>query len=143
MEIGSSPKVKSEWWRWPLLPFAAVIGAALGAVLLTLFQWFGMKIQGGFSEDGWYYRYILPVISSAAFGWLYVLITLNVAPRGKVIAAVVLTTIMGVLVVLGIILTWTGPVNDTARAVQSTVGSIASMIAAVATIVSLKDEYRD
>jgi hypothetical protein len=50
---------------------------------------------------------------------------------------------MGVLVVLGIILTWTGPVNDTARAVQSTVGSIASMIAAVATIVSLKDEYRD
>ena len=51
MEIDSISSESSKWWRWPLLPFAAFIGAILGAFLLTLFQWFGMKMQGGYSED--------------------------------------------------------------------------------------------
>ena len=143
MESSLRSDTSSQWWRWPLLPFAAIIGGTLGAFLLVLLQWFGMKMQGGFSEDGWYFRYILPIVSAAAFGWLYVLITLNVAPKGKVIAAVVMTTVLGVLTCFGLLLTWLNPNQGTAAAVQSTVGSIASVVAAIATIVSSKDEYAE
>jgi hypothetical protein len=100
-----------------------------------------MKLSGGYSEDGWYFRYILPVFSSALFGYLYVFITLNVAPRGKVISAVVMTTILGVFTVLVILLAWAAPSEGIGNAVQSTVGAIASMIAAIATIVNVKHEY--
>ncbi|ENM5891519.1 hypothetical protein E5115_004029, partial [Vibrio mimicus] len=76
----SDEKRSSKWWIWPLLPFASIIGAALGAFLLVLIQWFGMKVQGGFREDGWYFLYIMPVLSSAIFGWLFSYITLYLAP---------------------------------------------------------------
>ena len=131
----------SLWWRWPLLPFAALLGGSLGAILLTLLQWFGMKLEGGYNENGWYYRYILPVISSAFFGWLYALISLYVAPVAKVMAATIMTTILGVLSALGLVLVWVNPRYGTAAAIQSTVGSIASMVAAIATIVGYKDEF--
>ena len=91
------------------MPFAAFIGAALAAVAFTLLQWLGMKVSGGFSEDGWYYRFILPAISAGFFGYFYVLITLKVAPRGKVISAVVMTTILGVFSLLGLVAMWSEP----------------------------------
>jgi hypothetical protein len=133
----------AQWWRWPLLPFAVFAGAFVGALLLTLLQWFGMKLQGGYSEDGWYYRYILPVISSAFFGWLYALIALNVAPRAKVMTSVVMTTILGVLTAIGLMFVWLNPRNEIGTSIQSTIGSIASLVAAIATIVSSKDEYAE
>jgi hypothetical protein len=141
MDSEYTSKEPSGWWKWPLLPFASIIGAMIGAMLLTLLQWFGMKMQGGFSEDGWYFLYVLPVISSIAFGWLFVLITLNVAPRGKVIAAIVMTTILGVIIVFSLIFIWLNPVEGIGSAIQSTVGSIATMISAIVSIVNYREEY--
>lgn len=131
----------SGWWRWPLMPFASFIGATLGAILFTLFQWFGMKLSGGYSEDGWYYLYILPVISSGIFGWLYVLITITVAPKGKIISAIIMTTIFGVLLVLASLYSWIDPHREFGYAFQSTISGITSLIAAIASIVNYKDEY--
>lgn len=143
MESSFGMRDEAQWWRWPLLPFAAILGGMLGAFLLTLLGWFGMKMQGGFSEDGWYFRYILPITSSAIFGWFYVLITLNVAPKGKVIASVVMTTVLGVLTCIGLLFVWLNPHREIAAAIQSTVGSIASVVAAISAIVASKDEYTE
>ncbi|QSX34480.1 hypothetical protein JYB87_04310 [Shewanella avicenniae] len=131
----------SRWWLWPLLPFAAFIGAGIGAFLLTLFQWFGLKMQGGFSEDGWYFLYILPIISSAAFGWLFAYITLYLAPKGKVIAASVLVAILGAFSVFGLLFMWLSPQREVAEAVQATISSVATVSAAIATIVTQKNEF--
>ncbi|WP_237067153.1 hypothetical protein [Microbulbifer guangxiensis] len=131
----------SRWWIWPLLPFAAFIGATIGAFLLTLMQWFGLKMQGGFQEDGWYYLYILPVISSAAFGWLYALITLHLAPRGKLITASVMVTALGVLIVIGLLFEWLNQDRSVGHSIQMTIGSIATLSAAIATIVTERDEF--
>jgi hypothetical protein len=141
MNFENSNQQPSGWWRWLFLPFAAIIGASLGAIALTLLQWFGMKMQGGFSTDGWYFLYVLPVLSAAAFGWLYVLITLNVAPKGKVIAAVFMTTILGVLSLLAGIFMWLNPNEGLGSSIQATVSSIATMVAAITAIVNYKDEY--
>ena len=48
--------------RWIALPFATVIGALLVSILFTLIQWLSLKMVVGASEDGWYYRYLIPFI---------------------------------------------------------------------------------
>jgi hypothetical protein len=131
-----------DWWRWPLLPFAAVAGALAGSIVATLFMWFGMKFQGGFSEDGWYYRYVIPVIASAIFGFIYTLISCEMAPRGKLITGTVMVTILGLFGLLSIILTWAMPDFPVGDAIQSTVGTIASMIAAVMTLMDVSSKHR-
>lgn len=142
MDAKSPVQAEATWWRWVALPFAAIAGALAGSVALALLQWFGMKFQGGFSTDGWYFRYIMPLMSSAVFGWLYVLITLEVAPKGKVIAATVMTTVLGVFCVLGAILAWVLPNRTMGYAIQQTIGVAASLTTAIASIVSYKGDYR-
>jgi len=141
MNYEKPQSISSNWWIWPLLPFAVVIGASIGAFLLTLIQWLGMKMQGGFSEDGWYYLYILPVVSSAAFGWLYAYITLYLAPNGKIIAASVMVTVLGVIMAIGLLIMWLNPNRVLGESVQASIGSIATLVAAIATIVTQKDEF--
>lgn len=128
---------KNEWLRWIALPFAAGIGGTVGAIALTLFLWLGMKMQGGFSEDGWYYRYVLPVMSSAAFGAIYSYIAWAMAPRGKQIAGTVMTTLLCMLMLLSIVITWGSDSIPAGRSVQVTIGAVVTCIASVATLVSM------
>jgi hypothetical protein len=135
-----SPSSAGEWWRWPLVLPAAFIGGAIGATILTLIQWFGMRMQGGYREDGWYYLYILPLISSAAFGWLFSLIAFHVAPRGKTLTGAVLVTLLGVICVASVVLAW-GPLNyPTSQAVQSTLAAIATLAGAVVGLIQASSD---
>ena len=141
--MNDTPKGPAQdWWRWPLLPFAAVAGALAGSIIAVLFLWFGMKLQGGFSEDGWYFRYVMPVISSAIFGYLFAHISCEMAPRGKVIAGTVMVTILGLFGLLGIVLAWIVPDYPVGQAIQATVGTVATMIAAVVTLMDAPSKYR-
>lgn len=141
MSYGSDISNSSGWWRWALLPFASFLGAMAGTFLIGLFQWFGMKMQGGFSTDGWYFMYVMPVISSAVFGWLYVLITLNVAPKGKFITAVVMVTVLVVLGIIGQIFSWANPSNTIGYSTQGTIGTLTTIVSAIMSLVSYRDEY--
>ncbi len=129
-----------QWWRWVLMPFAAVGGALIGAILFTLVQWFGMKLQGGYSEDGWMFLYVLPLISSVVFGWLYVYISCAVAPSAKAIAGIIMTTILVMISVFFVSVSWLIPSYTLGQSIQQTVGAIASTIAAIATMVSIHSE---
>ena len=131
MDGYAESKVAYQWWRWPLLPFAAVIGAALATAALVLVQWMGMKFSGGYSPDGWYFRYILPIISSGFFGFMYAKISYHVAPSGKMIAGVVMVTLLGMFSALSAFLGWVMPEYSTGQAVQVTLGSIATIAAAI------------
>ena len=132
--------VSGQWWRWPLMPFAAVIGGALGALLLVLVQWFFMKLQGGFSEDGWMFRYVLPIVASGAFGWIYVWITCKMAPRGKVISGIVMTTILGLFLLANVLIAWYLPRYPIGETIQISVGGVASLVAAVFAVMQVHDE---
>lgn len=128
---------KHDWWRWPLVPFVGVVAGALGAVAFGLLQWIGMKFYGGFSEDGWFFMYILPTMTSAVFGYAFVASTHYVAPKGKVISAVVMTTLLGLFFLLSVVLAWGTYKQSTAESVKTTVGCVAALVAAIATLVSL------
>jgi hypothetical protein len=131
-----------DWWRWLLLPFAAGAAALAGSMIASLFWWFGMKLQGGFSEDGWYFRFVLPAIASAIFGYLYTHISCEMAPRGKLIAGTVMVTILGLFGLLSIVLAWAMPDYPVGEAIQATVGTIATMIAAVMTLMDASSKHR-
>ena len=124
-----------QWWRWPLMPVAAIAGAMLGTLAIGIFMWLGMKFQGGYNEDGWYFRYIMPVFTSGIFGYLYAKISYTVAPSGKLIAGVVMATVLGILVLLSAVLGWVIPSYSTGQAIQATVASIATMIGSVIALV--------
>ena len=132
----------SGWWRWLLLPFAAIIGGSIGAIIITRSYWLALEIQG-FSADSWILLYMPPVFSSAVFGWLYVLITLNVVPKWRVIAAIVMTTILGVVLLTGSVLVWLNPNEALGATIQVIVSSIVTMVSAIASIENYKDEYKD
>lgn len=84
------------WWRWPLIPIASIAGAFLGSAAFMLIQWLSMKYSGHYNENGWYFQYILPLMKDGLFGFLAVYLGCLVAPRGKLIVGVVLTTLVAV-----------------------------------------------
>lgn len=129
------------WWRWPLVPFAAFLGATAGAVVFVLLQWLGMKLHGGMSEDGWFFMYILPVFQSAVFGYLYSVISCAVAPKAKLVTGVVMVTLLGAFTLFLLVVAWSGNLGSTGEAVKATIQMVVSMVAAVVALVSFREEH--
>jgi phosphoglycerol transferase MdoB-like AlkP superfamily enzyme len=134
--INSSPP---KWWRWPLIPFACVIGSVLGAMAMGLIQWFGMKMSGGYSEDGWYFLYILPIITSATLGYLWVKISFYVAPSGKKTTAIIMTALLAAILILVTALSLINPNYSASENAQSILGGIAMMLASICAIINLEN----
>jgi hypothetical protein len=136
----SEQSLYHQWWRWPLVPIAAIAGGIAGSLVLGTLNWLSLKFQGGFSEDGWWYRYMIPIITWGMFGWLYVQISCYVAPRGKFITGIVMTTLLFIFSFFGLWLTWHLEKYSTSQSIQLTVGTIASLIAAIVTLVHVHSE---
>ena len=140
MSPNTSDKTSSQWWRWLLLPIAASVGGIAGSALFGLVQWIGMKFQG-FSEDGWMFLYILPALISGTFGWLYVYISCAVAPRGKVIAGTVMTTLLVVTGLTNLFDVWGLQLYGTGDTVRLTICSIVASAAGIAALVQAHSEH--
>jgi hypothetical protein len=133
----------TQWWRWPLVPIAAVVGGLASSLFFWLVHWLGMKLQGGYSEDGWLYYHLLPIVTSVAFGWFFVRITCAVAPRGKVIAGVVMTTLLLVAGIAKLIFIWKLQHYDASEAVRLTIASLAGYVAAIVALVKVHSAHRE
>lgn len=121
----------SKWWLWPLMPFAAVVGATLGTMVVGLVLWAGMKFRGDFSESGWYYLYIMPVITSFLWGVIFSYISYHMPPKGNLTAGTVMVTILGVVLLLMLVLIWASGSVQLANKIQSTIGATATMVGAI------------
>jgi len=126
--------------RWIALPFATIIGSLLGCLILGLFQWFSMKMFADVSENGWYARYLMPFFSSVVFGYFFATISLEVAPRSKVIAATVMVTLLGVISLFSLLLAWKmQETHGFGYFIETLFGAIGAMIAAISTLVNYKE----
>ncbi len=132
--------MRNVWWRWPLMPLACIAGSVLGTLALGLFLWIGAKVQGGFTRDGWYFRYIMPFIGSCVFGFLWVQIAARVAPVGKLIASIVMGTMLGVIQLVLSILMWILPRVPVGEAIQSTVFGAGTIVAIVVSTIKISEE---
>ena len=134
-----SPKQK-DTLRWIALPFATIIGSFLGCIILVLLQWFSMKMFADVSENGWYARYVMPFLSSVFFGYFFAIISLEVAPRSKVIAATVMVTLLGVISLFSILLAWKmQETNGFGYFIEVLFGAVGAMFAAISTLVNYNE----
>ncbi len=125
------------WWRWPLIPVASVIGAFLGSSAFILLQWFSMKFSGHYNENGWYFQYILPLMRDGLFGFFVVYFGCLVAPRGKLIVGVVLTTLLGVLFIIVAALSIKGIPGTTGSGLLS---GIVTFVGGIVGVIQSNDE---
>ena len=121
-----------------MIPFASVLGGLAGSAILQLLNWLSLKFYGGFSPDGWMMLYVLPIMSCAAFGFIYTWIACSMAPRAKFITGVVMISVLGVVSVTCIIVFWWSPAFSVGRAIFETLKAIAWMVAAM---VAFSDFY--
>ena len=134
-----SPKQK-DTLRWIALPFATIIGSLLGCLIVGLFQWFSMKMFADVSENGWYARYVMPFLSSVFFGYFFAIISLEVAPRSKVIAATVMVTLLGVISLFSLLLAWKmQETNGFGYFIEVLFGAVGAMFAAISTLVNYNE----
>lgn len=127
--------------RWMLLPFATILGSAIGASILVGLGWGGAKMHGGMKEDGWYYLYVLPFASACVMGVLWAQISAAMAPRGKVITSIVMVTIPVMLSVIAIVLVWTISHFSLEKSIKSTVECVGSAVAGIISAVQIKLEH--
>lgn len=113
------------------MPFAAVLGGALAALLFVSLQWLGMQFYGGFSKDGWMFRYVFPLIGAGSFGYFYVYIASMVAPSAKFTTGVAMTSVYGAIGVLLVVLTWINPGYPKGQAVFDTVRFAVALLGAL------------
>ena len=126
--------------RWIALPFATFIGAFLGCVILALLQWFSMKMFANVSDDGWFARYVIPFLSSVFFGYFFSIISLEVAPRSKVIAATVMVTLLGVFSLFSLSLAWRmQETHGFGYFIEVLFGTVGAMFAAISTLINYKE----
>jgi len=79
---------------------------------------------------------------SAVFGYLYVLISCAVAPRGKFITGVVMATLLFGFCALFLVIAWLKPPVDIGVAMQATISVIATGIAAIVALMQAHNEHQ-
>lgn len=126
---------RMDWWRWPLVPIGSITGAFGGALLMTVIQWIVMKTEGRISEDGWWARFVQPLMVSGVFGYLWSTLAYSIAPKGKLIAGVVMTTLLGVFWGAMFIIVLNNS-NFVVFKVHATIIVVTSMTAAICGLIS-------
>lgn len=124
------------------MPIAAFGAALITSYLMGFFQYLGLKMYGGFQEDGLMLLYIAPMLSCAAFGYVFAYIAYKVSPKAKlrtgITMSVVLLAAWGVLVVFG----WNSPSFKTSQALTETFRLIGILIGTAMALVDKCDAIK-
>ena len=133
---------RGEIFRWIAMPFAAFLGAGIGSMIIPWLIWLYHKYWIGYSEKGGCFLSVLPLFSHALFGWLFVIITCQVAPRGKLISGVVMTTILGGACLLQVVGEWQRSGETTGEKIWSTILVSVAVVSAIITLAQNEDSTR-
>jgi hypothetical protein len=122
----------SNWWRWIAMPFGSVIGAVTGSFVSTGIMIFIFDLAD-FKKNGWHYHFVLPIISGASLGYLWSTIACSIAPKGKVVTGSVMTSVLGMILLIIIIATWDRQTGT--QIAPLLIESTAAMITAILAVV--------
>ncbi|WP_432798271.1 hypothetical protein [Poriferisphaera sp. WC338] len=96
-QVTDTEKVTGGWWRWPLVPVATIGGASVALLVLEVVVLYGCRWLGVVGETGFGYVHATTLMQYAFFGFCWAGIACLVAPKGKAIAGMVMTGVLGVL----------------------------------------------
>jgi hypothetical protein len=123
-------------------PHTAPVGALVGSILLGILQWFGMKMTGGYYEDGWYYLYIMPLITSGVFGWLWCMIASYIAPQGKTITGTIMATVLAMLGLFLVFASFAQLERTVGERIQLILASIAMLIGSIIAVIQTHEQEK-
>lgn len=106
MNAGEQRSNAYQWWRWPLVPVAAILGAMAGGFFIAVMQWVALKTTGAAYGEGLMKGFFLPLANVVIGGYLYGYLSCMVAPRAKVRTGMIMSGILAVLMVLAITIYW-------------------------------------
>jgi len=86
-------KKANLWWRWLLMPIAALLSASVVSILVALAILVGLKLFGTGEPDGWS-LYLVTGASRGAFGYVLALVAYSVSPSRKLAAGYVAIFLM-------------------------------------------------
>jgi len=118
-----------------LYPFAVFFCALLVLAGFMLFMWICRMLAGVVVTEGWYFRYVESTIANVLFGVAYTATAWHLAPRAKRTTGIVMVIILGFVVVFSAAIVWVTPDSPMDIEIADIVGLIATLIAAVGTLI--------
>lgn len=139
------PEYARQWWRWLLIPIAAPVSAIFVVAAVAGIQYLFAKIHGGIRSDGWYWLFVMPAINLASLSYTATLVTGLLAPTGKTIAAVVITTVLSTIALMQPIFYFSFDLHDSSLTehIQVIVTTLAIIIGGILGVCHIHDESRE
>jgi len=134
-------KGKYHWWRWLFVPVVPPIAGLAGGAAFHLMQWFGMKMTGGYSEDGWIFLYFMPLVTAGFVGWAYSWSAAIIAPSAQFRASFSMTILLLLFVGVACFVAIVGPEYSRFEAVSVVLMSIAAVVGSIIGLNGIKKAY--
>lgn len=129
-----------QWWRWPLMPIAAVAASSIGVAALMFFGWLSLHVFGGFNVSGWLMRYFFPIVVGVFAGYFFAFSSCNVPPRGKVLSGIIMTTIYAMVKAAWVYSVWVSPESSMSRGVMESIIAVVGVMSAAAYVAIFHSE---
>lgn len=136
---GETSPSASQWWRWPLMPVASIGGAVFGSMIVGGINRLGMMMNGA-SPDGWWIRFIEPIMVSGMFGYIWAYLAYAIPPFAKLISGVVMTTILGMLCLFTIVMAFNDVTLPTGDRVSTSIAAAATLVGAIGAILQCRED---
>jgi len=127
-----------QWWRWPFVVILPPVVALVAAFIFHWVQWFGMKMQGGYSEDGWMVLYIAPLFTAAILGWSYAWVAALTAPSAKFPASLVMSILLAAVCGVASVVAIVGEQYPAYQAVSVSLMTFAAVCGLIGALVQIK-----
>jgi hypothetical protein len=127
------------WWRWPLVPVASIAAGFAGSVAFRLMHW-SLELTGDFDERGWYVRYTMPVIQMMVLGGLWAYVATRVAPNHKIMAGVVMASVLGTILLCLNVIGFTLNEFTSAQKLELAAGSLGGIAGAVMGLLKARED---
>ena len=139
MRVDAWQNGTANWWRWPLVPLASLLGASLVAVFYYLWTWLSINMMGG-GSDGWIVQFITPLFVACIFSYALVWCGCFVAPRAKFITGVVITTLFVMYLFVGAYQLLFSTDFATGRKVLLSIQAVVGIISAIIAVYMIREE---
>ena len=123
------------------MPVAPPIAGLVGGAAFHLMQWLGMKMTGGYSEDGWIFLYFMPLVTAGIVGWAYSWSAALIAPSAQFRASLTMTALLFSFAVFACFVATVGPEHSRFEAVSVVLMSIAAVVGSLVGLTGIKKAY--
>lgn len=130
----------NQWWRWALMPVAAVAGTLFLSFLVSIVYTYFSKVFLEAYVGAGVTRFNANILASLCFGYVYISIACAVAPRGKFVVGVVMAGLFLAYVIVTDVAIWVSSLYEVSGAIWESICSLVALMAAAAALFQVHRE---